>query len=248
MARPGQDALPDAREGRRGRRLAAVAGSTSSTSRNAATPVTSGGTASTPGSVSIGDFTQVDQSHFIVIERDNEQGATARIKRIYEIDLNDVGPDGSLVKTLAVDLMNISDPTGISLLSARPGDVGLGHHVLVSLPDDRGHPPARRQAAAGRQRQQLPVQQRTEPAAAGLRRLHHRPRRRPERRVGRPDRGRAAVPPGGARGGPAAGRRLAARRISASDTIARPWMPLGSQRFRSSPACRRPSSWSLPPR
>jgi hypothetical protein len=77
------------------------------------------------GSVSIGDFTQVDAHRFLVIERDNEQGATAAIKRIHEIDLRRVNPDGTLVKTLVVDLMNIADPAGISL-PGRPGDIGLG--------------------------------------------------------------------------------------------------------------------------
>jgi hypothetical protein len=77
------------------------------------------------GSVSIGDFTQLDQNRFVVIERDNEQGAAARIKRMYEVDLRDVAPDGTLVKTLALDLMDIADPAGISL-PGRPGDIGLG--------------------------------------------------------------------------------------------------------------------------
>ena len=36
-----------------------------------------------------------------------------------------MNPDGTLVKTLAVDLMNIADPAGISL-PGRPGDIGLG--------------------------------------------------------------------------------------------------------------------------
>src|SRR5262249_60839484 len=63
-----------------------------------------------PGIVSIGDFTQVTQNTFIAIERDNNQGAAAQIKRIYEVDLRRVGPDGTLEKTLVADLMHISDP------------------------------------------------------------------------------------------------------------------------------------------
>jgi len=78
------------------------------------------------GSVSIGDFTQLDQHRFLVIERDNNQGAAAVIKRIYEVDLRDVAPDGTLVKHLAADLMNIADPAGISL-PGRPGDIDLGN-------------------------------------------------------------------------------------------------------------------------
>jgi len=78
-----------------------------------------------PGSVSIGDMTQLDENRFVVIERDNNQGAAAQIKRIYVIDLRKLAPDGTLEKTLAVDLMHIEDPAGVSL-PGRPGDVGLG--------------------------------------------------------------------------------------------------------------------------
>jgi hypothetical protein len=78
------------------------------------------------GAVSIGDFTQVDEHRFVVIERDGGQGTTAYIKRIYEVDLRDLNPDGTLVKKLAVDLMDIADPAGISL-PGRPGDIGLGN-------------------------------------------------------------------------------------------------------------------------
>jgi hypothetical protein len=78
-----------------------------------------------PGSVSIGDFTQLDEHRFVVIERDGGQGASAVVKRIYVVDLRKVGADGTLQKTLAVDLMNIADPAGISF-PGRPGDIGLG--------------------------------------------------------------------------------------------------------------------------
>jgi hypothetical protein len=78
-----------------------------------------------PGSISIPDFTELDAHRFVVIERDNGQGAAAVVKRIYVVDLRKVALDGTLAKTLAVDLMNIADPTGISL-PGRPGDIGLG--------------------------------------------------------------------------------------------------------------------------
>jgi len=78
-----------------------------------------------PGAVSIGDFTQVDEHRFVVIERDNNQGIAAHVKRIYEVDLRDMNADRTLVKKLAVDLMNIADPAGIAL-PGRPNDIGLG--------------------------------------------------------------------------------------------------------------------------
>ena len=74
---------------------------------------------------SVTDLTRVAGDRFVVIERDQNQGAAAAIKRIYEIDLNDVGPDGLLRKHLVVDLLDIADPNLISL-PARPGDIGLG--------------------------------------------------------------------------------------------------------------------------
>ena len=77
-----------------------------------------------PGNA-IGDFTLLDRHRFLVIERDINQGATAVFKRIFVIDLNDVGADGFVVKHPVVDLMNIADPKTISL-PARPGDLGLG--------------------------------------------------------------------------------------------------------------------------
>jgi hypothetical protein len=77
------------------------------------------------GAVSIGDFTQLDEHRFVVIERDGGQGPAAQVKRIYVVDLRDIAPDGTLVKTLAVDLMSISDPAFISL-PGRAGDIGLG--------------------------------------------------------------------------------------------------------------------------
>jgi glycerophosphoryl diester phosphodiesterase len=74
---------------------------------------------------SVTDITRVAGSRFVVLERDSDQGPAAVIKRIYEIDLNDVGPDGFLRKHLVVDLLDMADPNLISL-PARPGDIGLG--------------------------------------------------------------------------------------------------------------------------
>jgi glycerophosphoryl diester phosphodiesterase len=79
---------------------------------------------------SIGDLTQLDGHRFLVIERDNNQGAAAAIKRIYEIDLHVVGADGFLVKHQVVDLLDIADPAAISL-PPRAGDIGLGNPLSM---------------------------------------------------------------------------------------------------------------------
>jgi hypothetical protein len=73
----------------------------------------------------IGDFTQLDRNRFVVIERDNFQGAAAQFKKIYLVDFRRVDRDGFLVKREVVDLLHIADPHEISL-PAVAGDIGLG--------------------------------------------------------------------------------------------------------------------------
>ena len=58
----------------------------------------------------IGDAIAVDQDRFLVIERDNGQGATAVVKKIYLADKRDRNHDGLLDKKLVVDLMSIANP------------------------------------------------------------------------------------------------------------------------------------------
>jgi hypothetical protein len=72
----------------------------------------------------IGDFTQVDRHRFVVIERDNLQGAAAAFKKLYLVDFRALDADGFLLKREIADLLHI-DPDGVPL-GAKPGDVGLG--------------------------------------------------------------------------------------------------------------------------
>jgi hypothetical protein len=72
----------------------------------------------------IGDFTQLGRDRFVVIERDNLQGAAARFKKLYVVDFGDVGEDGFLVKREVADLLHVNP--GRVPLRAQPGDVGLG--------------------------------------------------------------------------------------------------------------------------
>ena len=71
----------------------------------------------------IGDFIMYDDKHGLIIERDNSQGDLSGFKAIYEIELS--GNGQPVKKTLAVDLLNIQDPNGISQPIV-PGDVGTG--------------------------------------------------------------------------------------------------------------------------
>ena len=65
------------------------------------------------GGVAIGDLTAIDDNRFLVIERDNGQGPTARFKRIFVIDrreFEEVDGQRILRKSLLVDLLDIRDP------------------------------------------------------------------------------------------------------------------------------------------
>ncbi|MEV4721107.1 esterase-like activity of phytase family protein [Micromonospora noduli] len=58
----------------------------------------------------IGDAIMVDRDRFLIIERDNGQGETAKVKKIYLADKRDRNRDGLLDKTLVADLMAIANP------------------------------------------------------------------------------------------------------------------------------------------
>jgi hypothetical protein len=73
----------------------------------------------------IGDLTAVDEHRFVLIERDDNQGAEAAQKKIYLIDLRRFDQDGYLRKWLVLDLLHIDDPDRISL-PPRPGEFGVG--------------------------------------------------------------------------------------------------------------------------
>jgi hypothetical protein len=73
----------------------------------------------------IGDVTQIGDRGLLIIERDDGQGPTAKLKKVFRVDLGRVDREGYLVKTPVVDLLDIRDPKGISL-PAREGDFGVG--------------------------------------------------------------------------------------------------------------------------
>ena len=52
------------------------------------------------------------------------EGAEARLKRVYRVDLDVTDGDGFLIKTLVCDLLDLADPRGLTI--AEEGVVGLG--------------------------------------------------------------------------------------------------------------------------
>ena len=62
---------------------------------------------------SIGDAIPVDANRFLIIERDQNQGAAAKLKRVYLADKRDRNHDGVMDKTLVLDLLNLANPQGL---------------------------------------------------------------------------------------------------------------------------------------
>ena len=73
----------------------------------------------------VADAASVDANRLLVLERDNLRGDAAVFKRVYLVDLREVDAGGFLVKREVADLLNLRDPSGISLPAA-PGTIGLG--------------------------------------------------------------------------------------------------------------------------
>ena len=62
----------------------------------------------------IGDFTPINETEYLVIERDQLQGPEAAFKQIFKVDLSEVDEDGFVSKELVVDLLNIDDPNDLN--------------------------------------------------------------------------------------------------------------------------------------
>ncbi|BAY07979.1 esterase-like activity of phytase family protein [Calothrix sp. NIES-2098] len=62
----------------------------------------------------IGDFTVINDNEYLVIERDNNQGAAAKFKRIYKVDLSKTDANGYVQKQEVADLLNIQDPNDLN--------------------------------------------------------------------------------------------------------------------------------------
>lgn len=58
------------------------------------------------GWVGLSDITSIGDGKFLVLERDNQGGLDAAIKRLYEIDLSTATADSTITKTLKKDLMS----------------------------------------------------------------------------------------------------------------------------------------------
>lgn len=64
--------------------------------------------------VGVPEITVIDDDGFLVIERDGGQGPTARFKKVFFVELDELDTDGFLLKIEVLDLLNIADPEDIS--------------------------------------------------------------------------------------------------------------------------------------
>lgn len=72
----------------------------------------------------IGDFCLFNETNGLIIERDNNQGPAAKVKRVYKVTMN---TSDTLTKSLVVDLLNIQDTSSLSSgLTTLPQDYGVG--------------------------------------------------------------------------------------------------------------------------
>lgn len=62
----------------------------------------------------IGDFTPINETQFLVIERDGGQGASAEFKKIFKVDISQVDEAGFVAKEELVDLLDIEDPNDLN--------------------------------------------------------------------------------------------------------------------------------------
>ena len=115
-----------------------------------------------PAGVGVPDITALSDGSFLVIERDEGQGPTARHKKVFLVDLGEVDTDGFLIKTEVIDLLDVADPHDVSgsgtgrftfpyettealvilddgvvgIINDNNYPFGLGRHTATGLPDD----------------------------------------------------------------------------------------------------------------
>ncbi|MGB6301179.1 MAG: esterase-like activity of phytase family protein, partial [Rivularia sp. (in: cyanobacteria)] len=58
--------------------------------------------------------TPINDSEFLVIERDGKQGDEAEFKKIFKVDISNIDENGYVEKQQVVDLLNIQDPNDLN--------------------------------------------------------------------------------------------------------------------------------------
>lgn len=90
------------------------------------------------GWVGLSDISLIDDGQFLVVERDNQGGPDARIKRLYRIDLTGVTDGALLTKTLVRDLMPDLLAPGGSVIEKVEGSAVLPNGEVWIVTDNDG--------------------------------------------------------------------------------------------------------------
>ncbi|MBK8454680.1 MAG: esterase-like activity of phytase family protein [Thiofilum sp.] len=90
------------------------------------------------GWVGLSDLTSLGNGQFLVVERDNQGGPDAAIKRLYRIDTNGVTAGATLKKTLIRDLLPDLKATGSPVMEKIEGLAILANKKVLIVNDNDG--------------------------------------------------------------------------------------------------------------
>ncbi|EIJ33523.1 esterase-like activity of phytase family protein [Thiothrix nivea] len=90
------------------------------------------------GWVGLSDLTSLDNGQFLVVERDNQGGPDAAIKRLYRIDLNGVAAGATVAKTLVRDLLPDLKATNSPVMEKIEGSAVLANGDVLIVNDNDG--------------------------------------------------------------------------------------------------------------
>lgn len=90
------------------------------------------------GWVGLSDISSLGDGKFLVLERDNQGGPDAAIKRLYKIDLNDVTEGETIAKTLVRDLMPDLAATGGLTYEKVEGSAVMSNGDVYIINDNDG--------------------------------------------------------------------------------------------------------------
>lgn len=91
------------------------------------------------GWVGLSDITSVGDGTFLIIERDNQSGLDAAIKKIYSVNLNNVQPNSVVNKTLVKDMLPALEATGAQIFEKIEGiAITSAQHLYIINDNDGG--------------------------------------------------------------------------------------------------------------
>lgn len=90
------------------------------------------------GWVGLSDLTSLGNGQFLVVERDNQGGPDAAIKRLYRIDTNGVAANATVAKTLVRDILPDLKATGSPVMEKIEGSAVLANGNVLIINDNDG--------------------------------------------------------------------------------------------------------------